>query len=143
LGQYTKIEKVTQGLMFDLFYSDRSFMKSLLIFSVFFFSIHSFAKCYEFELIGEAEIKGDHIAYSVAKETQSEVNLKISLEDQSHFAPYINRWSKARVVLNSPELNFKTKVLKVYGVEYETPDPLNMMTLKNIKRLKEVQCPKD
>lgn len=129
--------------MFALFYSERFFMKSFFILSICLFSIQSFAKCYEFELIGEAQIKKDHIVFIIAKETQSEVNLLIPLEDQNHFAPYINRWSKARVILNSSKLHFNSKVLKVYGVEYEIPDPLNMMTLKNIKMLKEIECPKD
>lgn len=116
-------------------------MKCYLLFLIFF-TTSALANCFEFELIGEALIKEDHISYIVAKNTQSEVQLAVPLSEQDHFAAYINRWSKSRLILNSELLNFNTKLLKVISVEYETPDPLNMMSSTHIKKLKEVACPK-
>lgn len=118
-------------------------MKNFLLIAIFIFSSESFASCFEFELIGEGLIEDDHLKFVIAKSTQSEVKLPIPIKDQDLFSPYIHRWGKALLILDRPGLSFSTKVLKVISVEYQTPDPLNMSSSTNVKKIRKVPCPKN
>lgn len=111
-------------------------------FAILFYSSQNHAQCFEFELLGEGQVTEESLVYTIAKDTLSEVKLVIPLEDQNLFAPYINRWAKSRLILDQPQLDFNTKIVKVLEVDYETPDPLNMTSIQNIKKLREVVCPK-
>lgn len=118
-------------------------MKRLLLVLTFFFSVHSYANCYEFELIGEGRIEEDQIIFLVAKETISEVKLSVPFEEQNHFTPYIERLARASLILDRPQVDFNTKIKKVIGVEYQTPDPLNTTAKKTINQIRKVECPKN
>lgn len=118
-------------------------MKYLILFLSFLLQINCYAACYEYELLGEAVVEDDKLKFVVAKDTQSQVKLVIPIKDQDILAPYIKSWTQSVMILNIPEVTFRTKVLKVVSAKYETPDPLNLSSKTSMVKRKEVTCPKD
>lgn len=114
---------------------------TLLLFFLFFQTAAS-AACYEFDLLGEGIIEEKGLAFVVAKNTQSQTKLIIPFKDQDILVPYVERWTRARMILSLPEVNFNTKVIKVISAQYETPDPLNLSSKTSMIKRKEVACPK-
>ena len=99
--------------------------------------------CFEFELLGEGLIEEDRFFFVVAGETQSQVKLEIPVIDQPTLVPYIKRWTKTNMILDTKELSYRSKVKKVISASYETPDILNLSSQTSIIRKKDVACPKN
>ncbi|HLT22513.1 MAG TPA: hypothetical protein VKZ84_03685 [Bacteriovoracaceae bacterium] len=117
-------------------------MKRLLILAILLTSSQSFADCFEFELLGEGLIEKNDIKFIVAKKTQSQVKLTIPRKDQDLFSPYLNRWARARLILDRDYLNYSTQVIKAIAIDYEVPDPLNMNSKTSINKIGKIECPK-
>lgn len=116
------------------------FLTPLLFF--LFFQTAASAACYEFDLLGEGVIEESGLSFIVAKNTLSQTKLTIPIKDQDILVPYVARWSRTRMILNMPEVNFNTKVIKVISAQYETPDPLNLSSKTSMIKRKEIACPK-
>lgn len=113
----------------------------LFIFVTIFATPAVKAKCYQYELTGQIKILNDQSYFILAEGSLSQVMLAISPHDILMIAPFVDRSVKAHIVSNLPEIQRKSKILKILEIDHSAFDPLNETGANSRKLIKEVKCP--